>query len=92
MAVGEVAWATKGKYYIARPNLVYGPSVPDAVETDQLTCVVCNLQYERPDIADCPFVAGSICSLCCSLEATCHDECKTGTPVPLGIPALRHAG
>jgi purine-cytosine permease-like protein len=87
-----IAWATKGKYYIARPNLVYGPNVPDAVETDQLLCVVCNIDYERPDVADCPYVSGSICSLCCSLEANCHDVCKAGAPVPLGIPALRHAG
>ena len=47
---------------------------PGAIE--QLTCGRCGLSYERPDMADCTFIADEICSLCCSLESACHDECK----------------
>ena len=28
------------------------------------------------DTASCPAYAGPICSLCCSLDARCHDLCK----------------
>src|SRR5262249_18593095 len=31
---------------------------------------------EGPDMAFCPAYAGPICSLCCSLDARCHDSCK----------------
>src|SRR5690606_32114139 len=30
------------------------------------------------DITHCPAYAGNICSLCCSLDARCHDYCKPG--------------
>jgi uncharacterized membrane protein len=40
-----------------------------------------------PDVALCPFHSGPICSLCCTLERSCKDVCKT-TPdaQPTGIP------
>lgn len=73
-----IAVATKGRYYIAREDshsepLIIGGSV-SAVE---LTCTVCHDDFERPDMAYCPFHEGDICSLCCSLDKTCHDMCKT---------------
>ena len=33
-------------------------------------------QFEPEDMAFCPAYAGPICSLCCSLDARCHDLCK----------------
>ncbi|WP_229719828.1 ATP-binding protein [Asaia siamensis] len=39
-------------------------------------CVLCERSYEAPDMAFCPAYAGMICSLCCSLDARCHDRCK----------------
>jgi hypothetical protein len=71
-----IAWATKGKYYLARPNPVNGPGaeVPDITATH--LCAVCDTAYELPDIADCPAHAGPICSLCCSLDSTCGDACR----------------
>ncbi|WP_206305602.1 hypothetical protein [Actinacidiphila soli] len=59
-----------------------------------MTCTVCAEDFERPDIAGCPFHQGAICSLCCSLEKDCHDSCKSGHgagPVDLVIPAMRSA-
>jgi hypothetical protein len=41
-----------------------------------LTCMVCANAFERLDVAGCPFHQGAICSLCCSLEKDCHDDCK----------------
>jgi signal transduction histidine kinase/CheY-like chemotaxis protein/purine-cytosine permease-like protein len=39
-------------------------------------CVICERDYEPDDLAQCPAYLGSICSLCCSLDARCHDLCK----------------
>lgn len=83
-----IAVATKGRYYIARPDERLDP---DGLKSTQLLdCTVCDDGYEVPDMAHCPVHAGTICSLCCSLESTCHDSCKTaayvGYPVELAVP------
>ena len=41
-----------------------------------LRCVVCERDYEAPDTAHCPAYQGSICSLCCTLDARCGDRCR----------------
>ncbi|MCX7098822.1 MAG: response regulator [Methylococcales bacterium] len=41
-------------------------------------CSICNNQFEREDMAFCPVYEGSICSLCCTLDASCMDACKPG--------------
>ncbi|HEY6641118.1 hybrid sensor histidine kinase/response regulator [Povalibacter sp.] len=67
-----IAWATKGRYYIAR-----SPSgLPDGAE---LRCTICENTFERADVAMCPAYSGPICSLCCTLEARCRDMCKTNS-------------
>lgn len=72
-----IAWATKGRYYIARQG--------EAPETDAQgnykpyvlkRCVICERDYEGPDMAHCPAYQGPICSLCCTLDARCGDLCK----------------
>ncbi|KQP43289.1 ATPase [Pseudorhodoferax sp. Leaf274] len=60
-----LAWLTKGRYYIART------SSPHAHR-----CVICEREYEGPDMAHCPAYQGPICSLCCTLDARCGDLCK----------------
>ncbi|MET9483843.1 hypothetical protein [Streptomyces sp. NPDC006638] len=87
-----IAWLTKGRYYLARPNPVNGPDadVPDLTATH--LCAVCETAYELPDIADCPVQSGPICSLCCSLDATCGDVCRKVTdaaPVLMPLPTVR---
>jgi purine-cytosine permease-like protein len=73
--------------YVARE-----PSVPPAERsTVHVQCSVCSEEYEMPDVALCPFHAGPICSLCCTLEKSCKSVCKTdepgseqtGTPLPM---------
>jgi signal transduction histidine kinase/CheY-like chemotaxis protein/purine-cytosine permease-like protein len=66
LAAPCIAFATGGKYYLARTETVKG----------SLNCVVCETTFERPDMAFCPAYEGNICSLCCSLDARCHDLCK----------------
>ncbi|WP_084668856.1 ATP-binding protein [Spirulina major] len=68
-----IAWLTKGRYYIARENTIRLNTVSDAL----LECIVCSQEYEVADTAFCPVYDGPICSLCCSLDAHCHDACKT---------------
>jgi len=92
VAAPLIAWATKGRYYIARSS----PDACDAVSAaagaeSQTTadagaylgavrrlrpCVICERPYEGEDMASCPAYGGPICSLCCSLDARCHDLCK----------------
>jgi signal transduction histidine kinase/DNA-binding NarL/FixJ family response regulator len=38
--------------------------------------VICEREYEAPDMAHCPAYRGAICSLCCTLDARCGDLCK----------------
>ena len=89
-----IAWATKGKYYLARPNPVNGPGVEIEDITATHTCSVCDTAYELPDIADCPVRSGPICSLCCSLDAECGDVCRkepAAGPVLMPMPTIRTA-
>jgi purine-cytosine permease-like protein len=82
-----LAVATKGKYYIARPDAMADPlEVNGSLSTAMHTCVVCALSFERPDIASCPAYHGSICSLCCSIDKDCHDSCKADTTIDLDVP------
>ncbi len=77
VAAPLIAWATSGRYYLARE-----PEPEVAGSYQRLTpmlqrCVVCERDYEREDMAGCPAYGGPICSLCCTLDARCGDRCKT---------------
>jgi purine-cytosine permease-like protein len=65
---------TKGKYYIARENTYTHAST--GTQLPVINCTTCNEGYEEPDMTDCPYHKGPICSLCCTLETECHDMCK----------------
>jgi signal transduction histidine kinase/CheY-like chemotaxis protein/purine-cytosine permease-like protein len=70
-----IAWLTKGRYYIARtsaPELLF-PTGPQ----NTLRCGLCSNAFETPDMAWCPAYGSPICSLCCSLDARCADQCKS---------------
>ena len=66
LAAPVIAWATGGRYYLAR--------APEPAR--ETRCVVCETVFEAADIAACPAYGGAICSLCCTLEARCRDLCK----------------
>ena len=64
-----IALATGGRYYLARP-----PANGHAHA--HTACVICEKNFEPADVAYCPAYDGTICSLCCSLDARCDDRCK----------------
>jgi hypothetical protein len=76
-----IAWATQGRYYLARTGLAtadeagryLGAALGAKV---QRRCVICERDYEGEDMAACPAYGGPICSLCCSLDVRCNDQCK----------------
>jgi signal transduction histidine kinase/CheY-like chemotaxis protein/purine-cytosine permease-like protein len=70
VAAPLIAWATQGRYYIARqPESSYK-------RFGTRRCVICERDYEGDDMAHCPAYQGPICSLCCTLDARCDDLCK----------------
>jgi signal transduction histidine kinase/CheY-like chemotaxis protein len=72
IAAPAIAWATNGRYYIARTE-----TAPSFAEKQSVRrCVICEREYEGPDMAHCPAYQGPICSLCCTLDARCGDACK----------------
>ena len=69
-----IAWATRGRYYLAREpeqGLPHGAA--------EIQCSICENAFDRRDVALCPAYSGPICSLCCTLEARCRDMCKTNS-------------
>jgi signal transduction histidine kinase/CheY-like chemotaxis protein/purine-cytosine permease-like protein len=74
-----IAWATRGRWYIARRTIPIVPlqAAPEAGGYKRLqTCCICERDYEVEDIAHCPAYQSTICSLCCTLDARCNDLCK----------------
>lgn len=69
--VPVIAKATQGRYYIARTSSVHSNA------RGHTGCAICELPFDKEDMAHCPVYSGPICSLCCSLDARCHDMCKT---------------
>ncbi|MGA7805163.1 hybrid sensor histidine kinase/response regulator [Bradyrhizobium sp.] len=65
-----IAYLTGGKYYIARKPKRSWQNI------EAIQCCICEHTFEPEDMSSCPAYAGPICSLCCSLDARCHDLCK----------------
>lgn len=65
-----IAKVTRGKYYLARKPKT------EWQDTELQRCCVCEHSFEPQDVAHCPAYGGTICSLCCSLDARCNDICK----------------
>jgi len=71
-AAPALALITHGRFYIARRT--HWPA-----GAREETCVMCENKFELTDMAYCPVYSSPICSLCCTLEARCHDRCKDGS-------------
>jgi signal transduction histidine kinase/CheY-like chemotaxis protein len=67
-----IAKLTRGRHYLARDRKAWGGSDPAA------KCCICGNDFELEDKAYCPAYQGTICSLCCTLDARCLDQCKPG--------------
>ena len=72
-----IAWLTGGRYYLIRPGQAAAAHEARLMAAvDGKKCSICERHYEGEDMAHCPAYQGPICSLCCSLDARCHDLCK----------------
>lgn len=69
----SIAKLTRGRCYLARV-----PS-PLAAPGQRIRCAVCDNAFESEDMAACPAYGAPICSLCCTLESRCMDQCKKGS-------------
>jgi signal transduction histidine kinase/CheY-like chemotaxis protein/purine-cytosine permease-like protein len=78
IAAPLIAYATRGRFYIARtsPPLAAGAA---GRADGRIVCSICENPFEVPDMALCPAYGGPICSLCCTLDARCADRCKPGS-------------
>jgi signal transduction histidine kinase/CheY-like chemotaxis protein/purine-cytosine permease-like protein len=97
-----IAWATRGRYYVARTDDPPAPvtaapvsrSIPIVPEGRyqrlQANCTICGRDYEREDTAFCPAYQAPICSLCCTLDARCNDLCKPDARLSAQWSALLH--
>lgn len=82
ISVPLIAFITKGKYYLARQSPELIPYI-DMAQKDKtganrsnLKCGVCENEFEHEDMSYCSVYAQPICSLCCSLDVRCLDNCK----------------
>lgn len=76
-AAPAIALATRGRYYlVGTPEPVAG------------ACTICENRFDPQDMVRCPFHAGTICSLCCSLESRCGDICRPGAAIGVQTAAL----
>lgn len=77
-----IAIITRGKYYLAREVIQLTPV------KEKYQCSVCENEFDAEDTAVCPAYHGHICSLCCTLESRCHDQCKTRSRISDQIETL----
>lgn len=77
-----IAFYTEGKYYLARdPDLkesLFKARDDKSTEShaENCNCSICQHNWEQNDMVYCPHYEANICSLCCSLDVKCNDECK----------------
>ncbi len=74
-AAPAIAMLSRGKYYLARKPRRHWQSM------GEISCSICENPFEPEDMAYCPAYQAPICSLCCSLDARCHDLCKPGARI-----------
>jgi signal transduction histidine kinase/CheY-like chemotaxis protein/purine-cytosine permease-like protein len=70
LAAPLIAWGTGGRTYLARRGRAAW------AHRGPIACSICEHPFEPEDMAYCPVYSGPICSLCCALDARCHDACK----------------
>lgn len=84
VASPALAWATGGRYYLARRQRKGWQS------QNTIICSICEHPFEPEDMAWCPAYAGPICSLCCSLDSRCHDLCKPNARFEAQLASVAH--
>lgn len=73
ITVPLIGYLTKGKYYLA-PNT--------QIKVTKLTaCHICENDFDIEDMTYCPAYNNAICSLCCTLDVRCGDQCRPGATI-----------
>jgi purine-cytosine permease-like protein len=72
ITVPLIGWLTKGKYY-----LIKNERTKIAKITEITQCHICENSFDKEDMTFCPAYGKAICSLCCSLDVRCGDQCRT---------------
>lgn len=77
-----IAWLTRnrGRAATAPPHPAHRYIARDRSQQSGVAdpCCICGNTFEAEDNAHCPAYGGTICSLCCTLDARCRDACKPG--------------
>ena len=68
ITVPLIGWLTRGKYYLAANQQ---PEIKTFTQ-----CHICENSFDHQDITFCPAYGKAICSLCCSLDVRCSDQCR----------------
>ena len=74
IATPIIALITGGKYYVRRDPK--DDDIHSKQSVSSRECVKCGSMFELRDMLGCSFHRGAICSLCCTTESKCSDECK----------------
>lgn len=96
VCVPLIAWLTGGRYYIARTNeelnqyIRLVPVHGSAGTASIVTCGICENDFEREDMSYCPAYDLPICSLCCSLDVRCLDNCKPKARLSRQVMEMLH--
>lgn len=69
VTVPLIGYITKGKYYLVNNN--------KTEFTEPTKCYICENTFDEEDITFCPAYKNPICSLCCSLDVRCGDQCRS---------------
>ncbi|HEY5715654.1 MAG TPA: ATP-binding protein [Psychromonas sp.] len=73
ITVPLIGWLTKGKYYLL---------VRSKTEISEFTrCHICENEFDPEDMTFCPAYGKAICSLCCSLDVRCGDQCRSDATI-----------
>ncbi|MCA0937158.1 response regulator [Vibrio alginolyticus] len=70
-----IAVLTKSRYYLVN-NESFRSDIIVSSTDEEHQCSVCEHTFEHEDMALCPAYGGHICSLCCSLDVRCQDNCR----------------
>jgi signal transduction histidine kinase/DNA-binding NarL/FixJ family response regulator len=70
ITVPLIGWLSKGKYYLQKSEQI--------VIKTATTCHICENNFDSEDMTFCPAYGKAICSLCCSLDVRCGDQCRPG--------------
>lgn len=78
LLVPLLAWLTRGRYYLASDRT--GSDWLAGASESEVLCSICRNEYDIEDLIHCPAYDGIICSLCCSLDNKCEDQCRPDAP------------